>query len=442
MSELDRLGRLHGSTLKSAISKRQVPDLDGVPRSTSRARGPLVAIAAALLVLVVALPLLLTRGQPTDTTESDLAGSTPPTATTNPEEPVDTDAGWRFIEADFEMRENASYAIGDGLFLAWGGAPDRSGDLRSDGLIINIDSGTVTDVPDAPIAARYGAAAIKTPDEFILFGGYSFDQSFIDGASFDPNSMTWSTIAPSPLQPAANPSAVWTGSEMMVWLPSNDSEFASLPVPGQGQFAAYDPVENSWRLLDPPPGAFTDAVLLYQADRNRVVLVGGPPMRELGTISSGESMDFIAYDLESEEWAEHVDAWSPVTETARATLGPGDAITVLSSPDIYLVDDNRWNAVGPVHHCPSELDATSGGNYVYLKGLAGDTGDGCTVMRFEGTTDNLTQLLEPNAYGQTGSAFGSGFLADNEGRLITIGDADGPTAEGTSGQAVIGIYTP
>jgi hypothetical protein len=229
---------------------------------------------------------------------------------------------------------------------------------------------------------------------------------------------------------------------MLVWLPSNDSEFASLPVPSQGQFAAYDPIKDSWRLLDPPPVAFTDAVLLHQSDHNRVVLVGGPPMRELGSIGFGERMDAVAYKLESDTWGQPVVAGSPVTETARATLGPGDAVTVLTSPSIYLVDDSRWNAVGPVHHCPSELDATSGGGYVYLKGLTGDTGEGCTVMRFEGTTDTLTQLIEPNAYGQTGSAFGSGFLADNQGRLITLGDADGPATEGTSGHAVIGVYTP
>ena len=165
-------------------------------------------------------------------------------------------------------------------------------------------------------------------------------------------------------------------------------------------------------------------------------------MRELGTIGLGERMDVVAYDLDSETWGEPIVDGSPVTETARATLGPDDTVTVLTSPSIYLVDDNQWKAVGPVHHCPGQLDATSGGSHVYLKGLLADNGNGCTVMRFDGTTDTLTQLLEPDAAGQTGSAFNSGFLAADDGTLVTFGDAEGPATEGASGHALVGIYKP
>lgn len=435
MSELDRLGRAHGSALRNAMSKREVPVLGVSQRSRSRARGPLVAISAGLLALVVSVPLLLIRGQPTAQTQ--WTGSTFQTATTTTEGPIKTTEGWQFIEVEFDARENASYAIGDGLFLVWGGAPDRSGDLRGDGLIVNIDNGTVIDVPDAPITARYGAAAVKASDKFILFGGHSFDESFIDGAAFDPGSSTWSTIAPAPLQPATNPAAVWTGSEMLVWLSSNENELAALPAPSQGQFAAYDPLENSWRMLNPPSVTVTDAVLLHQAGQDHVILVGGPPMRELGTIGLDEPLTVVAFDLDSETWGEPIVAASPVAETARAVLGPGNAATVLTPSSIYTVDDGRWNAVGPVHHCLGQLDSAFGGGYVYLKGLLGDDGDGCTVMRFEGSTDALEQLLEPNAYGQTGSSFGSGFLADTEGRLVTFGEAGG-----TSGRVVVGVYTP
>lgn len=350
-------------------------------------------------------------------------------------------SNWQFIEAVFDVRENASYAIGEGLFLVWGGAPVRSGDLRSDGLIVDIDTKTVSDVPDAPIPARYGAAAVKTPEGFILFGGYSFDDSFIDGAVFEPGSSSWSAIATAPFEPAANPSAVWAGSEMFVWLSSEDSEFASLPIPTQGQFAAYDPAQDSWRTLDSPPAPMTDAVLLYEPGQDRIVLVGGPPMRDLGNIGLGERVHLVYYDLKSDSWGEPVITGSPVTESAAAASGPDDSITVFTSPSIYLVANDEWNAAGPVHHCPWEMDATSGGGMIYLKGVLADSAEGCTIVTFDGSTDTMSQIIQPGAYGQIGSSFVSGFLAADDGRLVTFGDAD-PAIGGASGMAVIGTYTP
>lgn len=107
---------------------------------------------------------------------------------------------------------------GDGMIL-WGGF-DRDMNALADGYRYDTgaDAWTPIATTGAP-AARGGHTAVWTGTEMIVWGG--FDGAFGargDGGRYDPRTNTWA-----PLAVAGAPSvrgghsAVWTGTEMVVW---------------------------------------------------------------------------------------------------------------------------------------------------------------------------------------------------------------------------------
>jgi hypothetical protein len=175
--------------------------------------------------------------------------SVPMTTSTTQPEIREAPPGWTITEIPFTIREGSAYATGGGWFFAWGGAVDRTGDLRSDGILIDIDTGEWILVPEAPISGRYQSSITWTGSTFVVFGGQDFERSHVDGATFDPQTREWTVIAPAPLAPAAVPAAVWDGDEVMVWLAGQDSDLAESPDPAMGQIATYDPSSDEWSLL-------------------------------------------------------------------------------------------------------------------------------------------------------------------------------------------------
>lgn len=112
-------------------------------------------------------------------------------------------------------------------------------------------------------SARYGHSAVWTGSEMIIFGGSAhLDYSAsppepTSGGRYSPTSNTWLPIAPfmpggSPV-PRSFPSAVWTGSEMLIWGgletsgdPYSEDYIASYPSVG----GRYNPSANSWSVMN------------------------------------------------------------------------------------------------------------------------------------------------------------------------------------------------
>jgi hypothetical protein len=102
------------------------------------------------------------------------------------------------------------------------------------------------------------AASVWTGRQVFLFGGAA------GAAVYDPAADRWSVTSRVPLDPLEDPTAVWTGTSVVV---------AGLDQ-GRLEAAAYDPAGDRWRRLDPPiaPGhpplglamvATDDGVLLW-----------------------------------------------------------------------------------------------------------------------------------------------------------------------------------
>ncbi|MEX0864615.1 MAG: hypothetical protein WD269_07035 [Acidimicrobiia bacterium] len=362
---------------------------------------------------------------PAMTSTSSEATSTTSAATTTDTAVLGAE-GWTFTEVPFLAREGSTYAVGDRWLFAWGGAPDRSGNLMSDGLLFDIGTGDWVSVPDAPIEGRYLAASVWTGSEFVVFGGHSFEDSFIDGAAFDPVAQKWREIPEAPLSPAAHPSAVWDGSEMVIWLAGNDSEFARLPLMGASQMAAYDPAANAWRTLEPPEELLVDASLLVSAQG--LVLIGGPTTRDLGTIGLTGSVKALVQDLTTDSWRDLTEG--PTAESVRPFELPDGSVGVVTDDgSVHRLIAMGWEPLTKIADpCPYDIGAASGGKAVFIKS--------CATYALDGTTP--TVILQDDAYGATTNLYGSAFLATTEGVLVTLTDAD--PGEGTAGAVIIGIY--
>jgi len=103
-------------------------------------------------------------------------------------------------------------------------------------------------LPGAPIAPRSEYAAVWTGKKMIVWGGYSGDTQYGDGAAYDPATRTWTKIAAGPLAGQDLPVTVWTGKSMLIFGGSGTSGASS-------DGASYDPATNTWRKLAPIPGS-------------------------------------------------------------------------------------------------------------------------------------------------------------------------------------------
>jgi N-acetylneuraminic acid mutarotase len=79
------------------------------------------------------------------------------------------------------------------------------------------DSWTATSITNAP-SARDSPTAVWTGSEMIVWGGFNISTSFNTGGRYNPSSDSW-TVTSTTNAPAGRgqPTAVWTGSQMIVW---------------------------------------------------------------------------------------------------------------------------------------------------------------------------------------------------------------------------------
>ena len=100
----------------------------------------------------------------------------------------------------------------------------------------------------APMGQQY-SAVVWTGKEMIVWGGVFFG-AVNTGARYNAKTDTWTTLPPVALAPRAYMPAVWTGSEMIVWGGGN-SQVGQVYNDG----ARYNPTTNAWNLTNPSGAA-------------------------------------------------------------------------------------------------------------------------------------------------------------------------------------------
>ncbi len=128
--------------------------------------------------------------------------------------------------------------------VVWGGRADASGGRYNPAT----NSWSETAVAFAP-QPRANASVVWTGSEMLVWGGEGSTGLLNSGGRYNPASNSWTLMATAPLTPRAYHSAVWTGSEMIIW---NGYNVHLGQLYGDG--ARYSPATNSWT-----PVAATDA---------------------------------------------------------------------------------------------------------------------------------------------------------------------------------------
>jgi hypothetical protein len=155
-------------------------------------------------------------------------------------------------------------------------------------------------LPRAPIAPRGGASVIWTGHQLIVWGGASASHGQAlqaNGAAYDPSAGRWRPLPAGPLSPRVGQTAVWTGTEMVVWGGYDRLAHRQFRVSADG--AAYSPTTRRWRVLPPAPlSARADAIGIWTG--GRVILLGGHPAVTSNTARGYR--DGAAYDPVRHQW--------------------------------------------------------------------------------------------------------------------------------------------
>ena len=136
----------------------------------------------------------------------------------------------------------------------------ESAGYRKLGQFVSDASWRVSEImPETP-DGRYNHSAVWTGTEMIIWGGYTGGPYYGDGAAYNPVTDTWRDIsdvgAPSPRSTHV---AVWTGTEMLIWGGVTTGTTA------MGDGALYDPATDSWRTMstEGAPSARFDSSLVW-----------------------------------------------------------------------------------------------------------------------------------------------------------------------------------
>lgn len=107
---------------------------------------------------------------------------------------------------------------------------------------------------NAPVA-RSAFSVVWTGSKAIYWGGFNSTNSFLsDGKAYDPSANTWSNVTSTGAPSGRNRhTAVWTGTEMIVW-----GGVVNTPQTVTNNGARYNPSTDTWTAMATPPAGITN----------------------------------------------------------------------------------------------------------------------------------------------------------------------------------------
>lgn len=196
-----------------------------------------------------------------------------------------------------------------------------------------------TSAAGAP-SARMDHTAVWTGSEMIVFGGRNFidDQwiFFADGGRYRPDVDAWRPLETrGSASERAYASAIWTGSEMIVWggMVNHDT---------RGDGVRFDPTQDVWRAMS-NEGAPSPRLEAFMAWTGSEVLVWGGALSDIGGWREVCLFDGGLYDPVN-------DRWRPIPSGPRSLFQGGFA--VWTGRELLLWDSGE-DAQGVWHFDPS-----------------------------------------------------------------------------------------
>ena len=146
--------------------------------------------------------------------------------------------------------------------IVWGGFDLNAVVVYNDGGQYDpaTDNWTATETTSVPFA-RYFHSAVWTGSEMIIWGGASRGGNRNDGGRYDPATDAWAEISTNNVPDIRNNhTAIWTGDQMVVWGGEfYDGSYYYLDTGGR-----YDPATDTWVPTDTssaPSGRFLHTAL-------------------------------------------------------------------------------------------------------------------------------------------------------------------------------------
>lgn len=249
-------------------------------------------------------------------------------------------------------------------------APATATDRIDDPVELSFE---VEELPPSPLSARLDPSAVWTGRELIVWGGTLGRQPLADGAAYDPSTRTWRMLAAAPIPARGRHVAVWTGTEMVVagGVGGPDGQ-----EPDRFETAAYDPATDTWRALPPLPAdrQLSEAAVVA----GRVVLAGSS--------RHGGPATLLVLDPAASAW-EVIEVGTTVASLGAA----GDRVVITteeyspsSQVSVALVDP----VTGTVEPAPSLGEASA-----FRAGTAVWTGERVVVAVIDLLGDMRTHLL-------------------------------------------------
>jgi hypothetical protein len=172
------------------------------------------------------------------------------------------EGGARKVNGPLGYRSQAAtVALGDGRVLIWGGRAIST----DSGDIYDPATGSWEHLPVAPGPPRYGAAAVWTGQEALIWGGWTNDALDPGGIAFNPSSGTWRELPAAPVELGAARAIALDGGVLIaggqkapsktvsLWLDLQANAWTVVPAP----FAAINLLRDGARALATGPQALT-----------------------------------------------------------------------------------------------------------------------------------------------------------------------------------------
>ena len=246
--------------------------------------------------------------------------------------------------------------------VAWGG--NDNGVTTNSGSSYNptLDSFSTTPAGGLCPGARRGHTAVWSGEEMIIWGGlHEPDQAWNDGARFNPVTGIWAAVSTAGAPVARkNHTAVWTGGCMVVWGGENGAGSTRYNSGGR-----YYPGTDGWTATDisdpdiPPPRCLHTAVWTG----SEMVVWGGAGQAAFSYFSDGGRYTFDSGNpSDPGSWTRVTDAGAPYGRAEHTAVWTGSEMIVWGGADSwgtwndggrYNVSSNSWTSL-PLNGTPSE----------------------------------------------------------------------------------------
>ena len=167
--------------------------------------------------------------------------------------------------------------------IVWGGEDENFDPLNTGGIYDpDTDSWMPTNSANAP-SLRKTHTAIWSGNEMIVWGGYDATDYLNTGGRYNPDTDSWTTTSTTnPPDGRTSHTAVWTGNDMIVWGGARSSNAGPIYLDTGGN---YNPEADSWTdtSIINAPGA-RDSHTAVWTGSEMIVWGGGP-----GALVSGGS---------------------------------------------------------------------------------------------------------------------------------------------------------